>query len=238
MTPKPPDRNLTPEAQYWGRWVEQQLSELQTQSTAQGQATAMALAGINASIGKLSDQISDINTLQGQMATQISDINTLQGQMATAISDITTLSNQQVGTASTFQTNGISIAADNAVYNTVVSASLTAPSWAGHAVVITSSYSVIDIYRTSAFSVGQTYSRARHVVNGSAMSHMPLAPTATGAIIPDYFTNNTGMATTVRSISIAGGATIPVSNEIGKDVVGTSSCTATSDLYLVAIFTR
>lgn len=97
MTFQPPNNNLNPESQEWRRWVERTLLDISTANTSGDQTTAMALAGINASIGRLSET-------QSNLATAVNDLAIAQGQITTLLSDqveVVTLSAYQSGTTFT-----------------------------------------------------------------------------------------------------------------------------------------
>ena len=60
MTGKPPPRNLPPDSERWGRWVEDNLHGLRQSDTETTQGVNNTLAGLNGALGQLSGQISDL----------------------------------------------------------------------------------------------------------------------------------------------------------------------------------
>lgn len=63
MNVKPPARNLPPDAERWGRWVEDGLGSLGQSVTESAQGTINTLNGLNATLGQLSGQITTLNNV-------------------------------------------------------------------------------------------------------------------------------------------------------------------------------
>lgn len=210
MTLKPPDRNLTPEAQYWGRWVEQQLGDLQLSATAQGQATSMALAGINASIGKLSDQISAINTLQGQMATTISDLSTAQ-------SNITTLLSDQIE----------SVTATNFQSTTTVTTHPTYTNYAPITITVPAGYTQASVMAVTNFDT-QGLSGGGMVVRTAISSNISTGISETGKLSTSHAATLTGLS---------GGGTFVVTSQAATTISATVAAIYVTTSAIV-IFTK
>jgi len=64
----PPARNVSPQTDPWGRWVETQVKELATSGTQSSQANDNALSAINASLQKLATQVGELNTTVNYLA--------------------------------------------------------------------------------------------------------------------------------------------------------------------------
>lgn len=65
MATQPPKRYLSPDSEPWGRWVEDNLNTIGSDITQSNQSITSALASINGTLVKMSDQI---NTLTKQQA--------------------------------------------------------------------------------------------------------------------------------------------------------------------------
>ena len=88
-----PQSNLPPQAQPWGRYVEESLANLERGTSINGQNSNNNLRQLNSSVQLLSQQQQDLQTQQ----------NTLASQQATLASQQATLASQQAYLA-TFQT--------------------------------------------------------------------------------------------------------------------------------------
>ena len=63
MTGKPPPRNLPPDSERWGRWVEDEVRGLSQSDVETTQGVTNALNGLTATLGQLSGQISTLNAV-------------------------------------------------------------------------------------------------------------------------------------------------------------------------------
>ena len=63
MTGKPPPRNLPPDSERWGRWVEDGVRSLEQSDLETSQGVTNALNGLTATLGQLSGQISTLNAV-------------------------------------------------------------------------------------------------------------------------------------------------------------------------------
>lgn len=59
---QPPRRNLPPDSEQWGRWVEQMVTDNDRAQLAASQATTNALSAINGSLQLISGQIAQLQT--------------------------------------------------------------------------------------------------------------------------------------------------------------------------------
>ena len=79
-----PKRNLSPEAEPWGRSVDDAITQLQRDVVKNAQDNSNAFAGIASSMQALSKQIADINTQQATIAAQQATILSLLGKTVRA----------------------------------------------------------------------------------------------------------------------------------------------------------
>lgn len=70
MTGKPPPRNLPPDSERWGRWVEDGVRSLEQSDLETSQGVTNALNGLTATLGQLSGQISTLTSQQATLAAQ------------------------------------------------------------------------------------------------------------------------------------------------------------------------
>ena len=70
MTGKPPPRNLPPDSERWGRWVEDEVRGLSQSDVETTQGVTNALNGLTATLGQLSGQISTLTSQQATLAAQ------------------------------------------------------------------------------------------------------------------------------------------------------------------------
>ena len=70
MTGKPPPRNLPPDSERWGRWVEDEVRGLSQSDVETTQGVTNALNGLTATLGQLSGQISTLASQQATLSAQ------------------------------------------------------------------------------------------------------------------------------------------------------------------------
>lgn len=70
---QPPRRNLPPDAEPWGRWVEGLLLAQNQSAEANGQSINNTLRGVNASLQQLGNQIQTLSAQQADITTLLSD---------------------------------------------------------------------------------------------------------------------------------------------------------------------
>ena len=75
MTGKPPPRNLPPDSERWGRWVEDGVRSLEQSDLETSQGVTNALNGLTATLGQLSGQISTLTSQQATLAVQQTQLN-------------------------------------------------------------------------------------------------------------------------------------------------------------------
>lgn len=140
---QPPRRNLPPDAEPWGRWVEGLLLTQNQAGEANGQSINNTLRGVNASLQQLGNQI---QTLSAQQA------------------DITALLSNQVefGVAS-LANNGITVTTTETTYASV---SLAVPSGYVNALVVG-----ISLGETGYWSV-PAYLNVRPIINGATAPYI------------------------------------------------------------------
>ena len=63
MTGKPPPRNLPPDSERWGRWVEDGVRSLEQSDVETTQGVTNALNGLTGTLGQLSGQITALNAV-------------------------------------------------------------------------------------------------------------------------------------------------------------------------------
>ena len=71
MTGKPPPRNLPPDSERWGRWVEDGVRSLEQSDIETTQGITNALNGLTATLGQLSGQISTLNSVVNALPVSI-----------------------------------------------------------------------------------------------------------------------------------------------------------------------
>ena len=71
MTGKPPPRNLPPDSERWGRWVEDGVLSLEQSDRETTQGVTNALNGLTATLGQLSGQISTLTSQQAQLTAVV-----------------------------------------------------------------------------------------------------------------------------------------------------------------------
>ena len=71
MTGKPPPRNLPPDSERWGRWVEDGVLSLEQSDIETTQGITNALNGLTATLGQLSGQISTLNSVVNALPVSI-----------------------------------------------------------------------------------------------------------------------------------------------------------------------
>ena len=71
MTGKPPPRNLPPDSERWGRWVEEGVRSLEQSDLETSQGVTNALNGLTATLGQLSGQISTLTSQQTQLTAVV-----------------------------------------------------------------------------------------------------------------------------------------------------------------------
>ena len=71
MTGKPPPRNLPPDSERWGRWVEDGVRSLEQSDIETSQGVTNALNGLTATLGQLSGQISTLTSQQTQLTAVV-----------------------------------------------------------------------------------------------------------------------------------------------------------------------
>ena len=71
MTGKPPPRNLPPDSERWGRWVEDGVRSLEQSDLETSQGVTNALNGLTATLGQLSGQISTLTSQQTQLTAVV-----------------------------------------------------------------------------------------------------------------------------------------------------------------------
>lgn len=71
MTGKPPPRNLPPDSERWGRWVEDEVRGLSQSDLETSQGVTNALNGLTATLGQLSGQISTLAAQQAQLTAVV-----------------------------------------------------------------------------------------------------------------------------------------------------------------------
>lgn len=71
MTGKPPPRNLPPDSERWGRWVEDEVRGLSQSDVETTQGVTNALNGLTATLGQLSGQISTLTSQQTQLTAVV-----------------------------------------------------------------------------------------------------------------------------------------------------------------------
>ena len=71
MTGKPPPRNLPPDSERWGRWVEDGVRSLEQSDLETSQGVTNALNGLTAPLGQLSGQISTLTSQQTQLTAVV-----------------------------------------------------------------------------------------------------------------------------------------------------------------------
>lgn len=74
---QPPRRNLPPDAEPWGRWVEGLLLAQNQAGEANGQSINNTLRGVNASLQQLGNQIQTLSAQQATLSAQQADITSL-----------------------------------------------------------------------------------------------------------------------------------------------------------------
>lgn len=87
-----PTRNLPPQAEPWGRAVDNQLATISRTNDKQAQDTGNALSAINGTLTRLGEQVSEIRTIADALVVQQATLEAQQEQLQT---QQTTLSNQQ-----------------------------------------------------------------------------------------------------------------------------------------------
>ena len=70
MPGKPPPRNLPPDSERWGRWVEEGVRSLEQSDLETSQGVTNALNGLTATLGQLSGQISTLASQQATLSAQ------------------------------------------------------------------------------------------------------------------------------------------------------------------------
>lgn len=93
-----PTRNLPPQAEPWGRAVDNQLATISRTNDKQAQDTGNALSAINGTLTRLGEQVSEIRTIADALVVQQATLEAQQAQLQT---QQTTLSNQQAQLAQT-----------------------------------------------------------------------------------------------------------------------------------------
>ena len=63
MASRPPQRNLPPDSERWGRWVEDRITESAQERRQLEQRAANNNAGVNGSLGQLSGQVATLSSL-------------------------------------------------------------------------------------------------------------------------------------------------------------------------------
>ena len=71
MTGKPPPRNLPPDSERWGRWVEDGVRALGQSDIETSQGITNALNGLTGTLGQLSGQISTLTSQQTQLTAVV-----------------------------------------------------------------------------------------------------------------------------------------------------------------------
>ena len=71
MTGKPPPRNLPPDSERWGRWVEDGVLSLEQSDIETTQGITNALNGLTGTLGQLSGQISTLADQQTQLTAVV-----------------------------------------------------------------------------------------------------------------------------------------------------------------------
>ena len=71
MTGKPPPRNLPPDSERWGRWVEDGVLSLEQSDIETTQGITNALNGLTGTLGQLSGQISTLTSQQTQLTAVV-----------------------------------------------------------------------------------------------------------------------------------------------------------------------
>lgn len=75
---RPPRRNLPPDAEPWGRWVEDNVTGLGQSATSSDQGTANGLGAINGALQQLSNQIASVATAVTAATTAVTKLASLQ----------------------------------------------------------------------------------------------------------------------------------------------------------------
>lgn len=91
-----PKRNLSDQAEPWGRSVDQRIADLEGSLSKYQQDTNNALKGINSTTTKLSEQVEAIDLLTQELASQQNLLETQQAQLSAQVTQIAALVNSQV----------------------------------------------------------------------------------------------------------------------------------------------
>lgn len=126
-----PKRNLSDQAEPWGRSVDQRLSDLERSSGKDQQDTANALSGLNSTTTKLSKQVLVIDELTQKLAEQ-------QEQLAQQIEAIEAVINAQLAPVSD-QVSNINFNVNPGPNTPILSTTISVPSGYSRALVYATS---------------------------------------------------------------------------------------------------
>lgn len=85
---QPPRRNLPPDSEQWGRFIESQINDLDRQQTQLAQANTNSLAAVNSTLVQLSGQVAQINNVVSMIAQQQQELSAQQGQLDLVVNSI------------------------------------------------------------------------------------------------------------------------------------------------------
>ena len=85
MTGKPPPRNLPPDSERWGRWVEDGVRSLEQSDLETSQGVTNALNGLTATLGQLSGQIGVLASQQTTLSAQQATLAAQQTQLTAVV---------------------------------------------------------------------------------------------------------------------------------------------------------
>lgn len=85
---QPPRRNLPPDSEQWGRFVEGQINDLSREQTQLAQANSNSLAAVNAALVQLSGQVAQIDGVVSMIAQQQQTLASQQGQLNSVVNSI------------------------------------------------------------------------------------------------------------------------------------------------------
>lgn len=147
----------------------------------------------------------------------------------------------QVGTDQVRSMNsaGSAMPLGSSDFMTFNTATLTAPEWASHVILLIPTYTSVWLHSgTNMFSPGQTYCDAQVVVGIQQQGANPLMPLSV-AVTTDYTANQALMATNIWPSTIDGGQVLTVQQQARKAFTsGLTAATVNGELNVIALYTR
>lgn len=195
-----PTRNLPPQAEPWGRAVDNQLATISRTNDKQAQDTGNALSAINGTLTRLGEQVSEIRTIADTLVAQQATLEAQQSVLSETVASLEVAVNGMLKPVTYYDdTTGFDITPD---YQTVLTANLTVPP----------GYSQALVYGVSVASGSNdndiaAYLQLRIVIQGifgggSSNQGKPVSWTQTTAAASKLVTG------------LAGGSTLTVSSQL------------------------